>query len=93
MNDLNTLTERSKLLLEFMDLGSLDKVNEKIKFKKPPCVPDAILSKDNSGKDYPFKLDNTRVLYPHKVKHSIHNMKPVNISINSDGLVKLTDFV
>jgi serine/threonine protein kinase len=34
-----------KLVLEHMDLGSLDKVIDKIKFKKPPCIPEPILSK------------------------------------------------
>ncbi len=34
-----------KLVLEYMDLGSLDKIIEKIKNKQPPCTPEAILSK------------------------------------------------
>lgn len=34
-----------KIVLEYMDLGSLDKVIEKIKFNKKPCAPEAILSK------------------------------------------------
>lgn len=34
-----------KIILEYMDLGSLDKVIEKIKNNKRPCAPEAILSK------------------------------------------------
>jgi serine/threonine protein kinase len=34
-----------KIVLEYMDLGSLDKVIDKIKINTKPCAPEAILSK------------------------------------------------
>jgi serine/threonine protein kinase len=34
-----------KLVLEYMNLGSLDKIISKIKKTKPPCTPESILSK------------------------------------------------
>lgn len=34
-----------KLVLEYMDLGSLDRVIDKIKKKNQPCTPEAIISK------------------------------------------------
>ena len=77
-----------KILLEFMNLGSLDKVIKKIKIKKfpPPCIPESILSKIT--KQILLGLN-----YLHKEKHQIHrDIKPANILINSDGEVKLTDF-
>ncbi len=34
-----------KLVLEYMNLGSLDKIASKIKINPPPCTPESILSK------------------------------------------------
>lgn len=71
-----------------MNIGSLDKILKKIKEKKlpPPCVPESILS--NITKQILLGL-----YYLHKEKHQIHrDIKPANILINSDGIVKLTDF-
>lgn len=77
-----------KLLLEYMNLGSLDVVVKKIKTKKieMPCVPENILSKIA----YQILLG---LGYLHKNKHVIHrDIKPANILINTEGIVKLTDF-
>lgn len=75
-----------KLALEYMDLGSLDKVIEKIKNIPPPSTPEPILAKI-------AQEILQGLLYLHKVKHQIHrDIKPGNILINSEGLVKLTDF-
>ena len=75
-----------KLALEYMDLGSLDRVIDKIKNFPHPCTPEPILSKITQE-----ILQG--LLYLHKVKHQIHrDIKPGNILINSEGLVKLTDF-
>ena len=71
-----------------MNLGSLDKVLKNIKLKKlpPPCVPETILSKIT-------KQILLGLSYLHKEKHQIHrDIKLANILINSDGIVKLTDF-
>ena len=77
-----------KILLEYMNLGSLDKILKVIKNKKipPPCIPESILSKIT-------KQILLGLSYLHKEKHQIHrDIKPANILINSDGIVKLTDF-
>lgn len=75
-----------KLVLEYMDLGSLDRVIDRIKKKNQPCTPEAII-----GKITQEILQG--LLYLHKVKHQIHrDIKPGNILINSSGVVKLTDF-
>lgn len=77
-----------KILLEYMNLGSLDKVLKNIKIKKlsPPCIPETILSKIT-------KQILLGLSYLHKEKHQIHrDIKLANILINSDGIVKLTDF-
>ena len=71
-----------------MNLGSLDKILKTIKAKKipPPCIPESILSKIT-------KQILVGVNYLHKEIHQIHrDIKPANILINSDGIVKLTDF-
>ena len=71
-----------------MNLGSLDKIITKIKSKKlpQPCIPEPILAKIAA------QILNG-LSYLHKVKHQIHrDIKPANILINSDGVVKLTDF-
>ena len=77
-----------KIVLEYMNLGSLDKILKQIKIKKfpPPCIPESILSKIT--KQILLGLN-----YLHNEKHQIHrDIKPANILINSDGIVKLTDF-
>lgn len=75
-----------KLVLEYMNIGSLDRIIDKVKKFPPPCTPEPILSKITQE-----ILQG--LLYLHKVKHQIHrDIKPGNILINSDGLVKLTDF-
>lgn len=75
-----------KLAIEYMDLGSLDRVVDKVKNLPLPCTPEPILSKIT-------QQILQGLLYLHKVKHQIHrDIKPGNILINSDGLVKLTDF-
>ena len=77
-----------KILLEFMNIGSLFRVFQKIKEKKipPPCIPENILSKIT-------KQILLGLRYLHKEKHQIHrDIKPANILINSEGIVKLTDF-
>ena len=77
-----------KILLEYMNIGSLDRVIEKIKIKqkKIPCIPEPILS-------YITYQILEGLLYLHKTKHLIHrDIKPGNILINSDGIIKLTDF-
>ena len=51
-----------------------------------PCIPESILSKIT-------KQILLGLSYLHKEKHQIHrDIKPANILINSDGIVKLTDF-
>ena len=77
-----------KILLEFMNLGSLDKILKDIKKKKfpPPCIPENILSKIT-------KQILLGLRYLHKEKHQIHrDIKPANILMNTAGVVKLTDF-
>lgn len=77
-----------KILIEYMNMGSLDRVIEMIKNKKleKPCVPENILSKIT----YQILLG---IYYLHKKKHQIHrDIKPANILLNLDGMVKLTDF-
>jgi serine/threonine protein kinase len=77
-----------KILLEYMNLGSLDKVIETINKKnlKVPFIPEIVLSQMT----YQILLG---LKYLHKVKHQIHrDIKPGNILINTDGIVKLTDF-
>ena len=76
-----------KILLEYMNLGSLDKVIDKIKKKKKqPGLPEPILAKMT-------QQILQGLLYLHKVKHQIHrDIKPANILINTDGVLKLTDF-
>ena len=77
-----------KILLEFMNLGSLERIFKEIQIKKipPPCIPESILSKIT-------KQILLGICYLHKEKHQIHrDIKPANILINIDGIVKLTDF-
>jgi len=77
-----------KILLEYMNLGSLDKVLKAIKAKKipPPCIPEDILSR--IARQILLGLN-----YLHNENKQIHrDIKPANILINSDGIVKLTDF-
>ena len=77
-----------KIILEYMNCGSLDKMLKVIKTKKlsPPCIPENILSKIT-------KQILLGLSYLHKEKHQIHrDIKPANILINTDGIVKLTDF-
>lgn len=77
-----------KILLEYMNLGSLDRVVDTIKSKQldTPCVPELILSQMT------YQILQG-LLYLHKAKHQIHrDIKPANILINADGIVKLTDF-
>jgi len=75
-----------KLVLEYMNIGSLDKLIKKTKDNPAPCIPEQILSKITHQMLY-------GLLYLHKYKHIIHrDLKPANVLINSDGLVKLTDF-
>lgn len=75
-----------KIALEYMNLGSLDKIIDRIKSFPAPCTPEPILAKITQE-----ILQG--LLYLHKVKHQIHrDIKPGNILINSEGLVKLTDF-
>lgn len=75
-----------KLVLEYMNLGSLDSIISKIKNFKPPCTPEPILAKI-------LQQILEGLKYLHKVKKQIHrDIKPGNILINSNGLVKLTDF-
>lgn len=75
-----------KLALEFMDLGSLDRVIDRVKKLPQPCTPEPILAKITQE-----ILQG--LLYLHKVRHQLHrDIKPGNILINSKGLVKLTDF-
>ena len=77
-----------KILLEYMNVGSLEKIFKEIQIKKipPPCISEAILSKIT-------KQILLGLSYLHKEKHQIHrDIKPANILINTDGIVKLTDF-
>lgn len=77
-----------KIILEYMNLGSLDVILNKIRAKKidMPCMPEHILSKIA----YQILLG---LCYLHKNKHAIHrDIKPANILINTEGVVKLTDF-
>jgi serine/threonine protein kinase len=77
-----------KILLEYMNLGSLDRVIQMIKKKKypQPCIPEPILAKMT-------QQILQGLLYLHKVKHQIHrDIKPANILVNTDGVLKLTDF-
>ena len=77
-----------KILLEYMNLGSLDRVIEMIRTKKieMPCIPEKILSKITHQ-------IIQGLYYLHKSKHQIHrDIKPANILLNTDGIVKLTDF-
>ena len=71
-----------------MNLGSLDRVIETIRTKKieMPCIPEKILSKITHQ-------IIQGLYYLHKSKHQIHrDIKPANILLNTDGIVKLTDF-
>ena len=76
-----------KILLEYMNMDSLEKVLKTIKNKKhkPPCIPENILS-----------IIARQILlglyHLHKEKLIHRDIKPANILINSDGIVKLTDF-
>lgn len=87
-----------KLVLEYMNLGSLDNVIKKVKNKLSsenvnftnspvsPFIPEAVLSKITQ------QMLNG-LLHLHKKKRQLHrDIKPANILINTDGLVKLTDF-
>lgn len=76
-----------KILLEYMNMDSLEKALKRIKSKKlkPPCIPENILS-----------IMTRQILlglyHLHKEKLIHRDIKPANILINSDGFVKLTDF-
>ncbi len=76
-----------KILLEFMNMDSLEKALKKIKSKKlaPPCIPENILS-----------IITRQILlglyHLHKEKLIHRDIKPANILINSEGIVKITDF-
>ena len=77
-----------KILLEYMNLGSLENILKIIKKKKlpQPCIPEPILAK------IVIQILNG-LLYLYKSVHLIHrDIKPANILINSQGFVKLTDF-
>ena len=77
-----------KILLEYMNLGSLENIVKIIKKKKipQPCIPEPILA------TIVIQILNG-LLYLYKKGHLIHrDIKPANILINSDGIVKLTDF-
>ena len=77
-----------KILMEYMNVGSLDRILKEIKAKKlqQPCIPEDILSKIT-------KQILLGLSYLHIEKHQIHrDIKPANILINLDGIVKLTDF-
>lgn len=77
-----------KIILEYMNVGSLERVIKEIKKKKieAPCIPESILAKIT------IQILNG-LQYLHKVKHQLHrDIKPANILINTEGAVKLTDF-
>ena len=76
-----------KILLEYMDLGSLENILQKLKTNKyQNFIPEIILSKI-------VQQILQGLLYLHKKMKQIHrDIKPANILINSKGLVKLTDF-
>ena len=77
-----------KILLEYMNLGSLNGVIEMIQKKNltMPCLPEGILSQ------IVYQIVQG-VCYLHKAKHQIHrDIKPANILLNTDGIVKLSDF-
>ena len=77
-----------KMLLEYMNLGSLEGLTKKFQERKTqaPCVPEIILAKMTHQ-----MLQG--LLYLHRVKHQIHrDIKPANILVNTDGIIKLTDF-
>lgn len=77
-----------KLLLEYMNLGSLERITKTFQTKNipAPCIPEPILAKMTHQ-----MLQG--LLYLHKVKHQIHrDIKPANILVNTDGIIKLTDF-
>ena len=78
----------ANIILEFMNIGSLVQIMQKIKEKNipPPCIPETILSKIT-------KQILSGLRYLHKEKQQIHrDIKPSNILINSEGIVKLTNF-
>lgn len=66
--------------LEYMDLGSLDQVIE-----KTGRVPERVLA----GMTYQILWGLSYLKYE---KHCHRDIKPQNILVNTDGVVKLTDF-
>ena len=80
---------RVRLVLEYMDWGSLRNFMDKIKQNYPeqiPLLPEHIIG--NIAYQIYWGLK-----YLHKERHHVHrDVKPENILINSEGGVKLTDF-
>lgn len=75
-----------KIILEFMDCGSLDGLIRKVRVLPQPCCPESIISKMT-------QQILAAIEYLHITKHIIHrDLKPGNVLINSKGFVKLTDF-
>lgn len=78
-----------KIVLEYMDMGSLRHVMKNLKnIKKtePPCVDEVTLAKITQ--QILFGLD-----FLHTKKHQVHrDIKPENILVNSSGKIKLADF-
>lgn len=69
------------IVLEFMDCGSLEGV-----LKKAGPLPEWMI------REIAFQICHA-LKYLHHDRHLVHrDLKPANILMNSDGLVKLTDF-
>ena len=80
---------RVKLVLEYMDWGSLRSFMEAIKIYKAdlrPLMPEYVIGKST------YQLLKA-LKFLHKERHQIHrDIKPENILVNSFGEFKLTDF-
>lgn len=78
-----------KLVLEYMDCGSLRSFMDGIKAQCPdqfPMMPEYVIGKST------YQILKA-LNYLHKERHQIHrDMKPENILVNSFGEFKLTDF-